>query len=77
MRTYWIWNEGKKNKNLPNITLIKTKPITPGDRKDKKNAQQMLWQQSFKGMIMHTQVYERIIANMLMNIKAMEYDNNN
>lgn len=54
VRTYWIWNEGDKNKNLPNITLIKRKTITWGDRKEKKNAQQMFWQQSFKGMIMHT-----------------------
>lgn len=32
IRTYWIWNEGKENKNLPNIT-IKRKTITWGDRK--------------------------------------------
>lgn len=36
MRTYGIWNEGKENKNLPNITLIKWKTITWGDRKEKK-----------------------------------------
>jgi hypothetical protein len=77
MRTYWIWNEGDENKNLPNIRLIKRKNITWGDRKEKKNAQQMFWQQSFKGMIMHTQVYGTIIVNKLMNTKAMEYDNNN
>jgi hypothetical protein len=54
MRTYGIWNEGKENKNLPNIRLIKRKTITWGDRKERKNGQQMFWQQSFKGMIMHT-----------------------
>lgn len=27
MRTYWIWNDGDENKNLPNITLIKRKNL--------------------------------------------------
>jgi hypothetical protein len=77
MRTYGIWNEGKENKSLPNITLIKRKTITWGDRKEKKMPNKCFDKQSFKWMIMDTSVYGTIIANKLMNTKAMEYDNNN
>jgi hypothetical protein len=54
MRTYGIWNEGKENKILPNITLSKRKTNTWGDRKEKKMANKCFDKQPFKGMIMDT-----------------------